>query len=144
MTNTATHSHQDVSEAMKDLASFPLLAAIYGRRSRRFAMGDVIPDGPLAYESKHEAMPLSDLERLHRAHIDGRVDRLALRHHPQRAVRAALRQLRRAAPAGARSRAPPASTRPSSSSPTTRGRTSSRPAMRARWSTRPTRRSRPS
>ncbi|HEX2084955.1 MAG TPA: hypothetical protein VHF89_04680, partial [Solirubrobacteraceae bacterium] len=57
------HDH-DVREAMQDLASFPLLAAIYGRRSRRFAMGDTIPDGPLAYESKHDPMPLSELERL--------------------------------------------------------------------------------
>src|SRR5688500_1311652 len=49
---------------MQDLASFPLLAAIYGRRSRRFAMGGAIPDGPLAYESTHDPVPLSDLERL--------------------------------------------------------------------------------
>ena len=57
------HDHS-VGEAMQDLASFPLLAAIYGRRSRRFAMGGAIPDGPLAYESKHDPVPLSDLERL--------------------------------------------------------------------------------
>src|SRR3712207_4249958 len=49
---------------MQDLASFPLLAAIYGRRSRRFAMGNVIPDGPLAYQSAHDPEPLSELERL--------------------------------------------------------------------------------
>ena len=57
MTDTATHPQHDVSEAMQDLASFPLLAAIYGRRSRRFAMGGAIPDGPLAYESAHAAEP---------------------------------------------------------------------------------------
>jgi hypothetical protein len=57
------HDH-NISEAMQDLASFPLLAAIYGRRSRRFAVGNTIPDGPLAYESRHDPMPLSELERL--------------------------------------------------------------------------------
>ena len=59
-----TAHDQNISEAMQELASFPLLAAIYGRRSRRFAMGGAIPDGPLAYESKHDPVPLSDLERL--------------------------------------------------------------------------------
>ncbi|HEV2999132.1 MAG TPA: hypothetical protein VGW75_00230 [Solirubrobacteraceae bacterium] len=55
--------HSD-AEALQDLAAFPLLAAIYGRRSRRFALGAAIPDGPLAYASRHEPEPLSELERL--------------------------------------------------------------------------------
>jgi hypothetical protein len=50
--------------ALQELAAFPLLEALHGRRSRRFALGDEIPDGPLAYKSKHDAMPLSDLERM--------------------------------------------------------------------------------
>ena len=57
-------STADVRGAMEDLAQFPLLAALYGRRSRRFALGGEIPDGPLAYTSKHDPVPLSDLERL--------------------------------------------------------------------------------
>jgi hypothetical protein len=54
-------------EALASLAGFPLLDAIFGRRSRRFPMGGEIPDGPLAYQSQHEHVPLSELER-HRDH----------------------------------------------------------------------------
>jgi hypothetical protein len=52
------------ADALQGLARFPLVAALLGRRSRRFAVGDEIPDGPLAYRSAHDPMPLSDLERL--------------------------------------------------------------------------------
>jgi hypothetical protein len=51
-------------EALSELAAFPLLEALYGRRSRRFALGDEIPDGPLAYRSRHEPLPLTELERM--------------------------------------------------------------------------------
>ncbi|MCP3141749.1 hypothetical protein [Pyxidicoccus xibeiensis] len=47
-----------------DVLSFPLLQALLGRRARRFSMGASIPDGPLAHTSRHEPMPLSELERL--------------------------------------------------------------------------------
>src|SRR3954463_10150079 len=53
-----------VRQALQDLAEFPLLDAIFGRRSRRFPLGGHIPDGVLAYRSRHAPMPLSDLERL--------------------------------------------------------------------------------
>ncbi len=43
---------------------FPLIEAIQGRRSRRFARGASIPDGPLAYTSKQDPAPLSDLEQM--------------------------------------------------------------------------------
>jgi hypothetical protein len=52
------------TEALRQLASFPLVEALFGRRSRRFALGDEIPDGPLAYKSRHQPVPLSDLERM--------------------------------------------------------------------------------
>ena len=52
------------TEALRELAAFPLLEALYGRRSRRFALGGEIPDGPLAYQSKHEPLPLTELERM--------------------------------------------------------------------------------
>jgi hypothetical protein len=52
------------AEGLRDLAAFPLVEALYGRRSRRFALGDEIPDGPLAYKSRHEPMPLTELERM--------------------------------------------------------------------------------
>jgi hypothetical protein len=48
---------------MDELAKFPLLDALFGRRARRFSVGMTIPDGPLAYESRHPAVPLNDLER---------------------------------------------------------------------------------
>ena len=54
----------ELREALDSLRSFPLLEALYGRRSRRFPLGGEIPDGPLAYRSQHEAVPLSDLERM--------------------------------------------------------------------------------
>ena len=52
------------AEALRELAGFPLLDALYGRRSRRFALGAQIPDGPLAYSSPHDPLPLSELERM--------------------------------------------------------------------------------
>ncbi|MGN6170282.1 MAG: hypothetical protein ACTHQQ_19240 [Solirubrobacteraceae bacterium] len=50
--------------ALQELAAFPLVEALYGRRSRRFALGAEIPDGPLAYRSEHDPLPLSELERM--------------------------------------------------------------------------------
>jgi hypothetical protein len=54
---------KQTSELIEELSKFPLLEALFGRRSRRFGLGMEIPDGPLAYRSQHEALPLSDLER---------------------------------------------------------------------------------
>jgi hypothetical protein len=48
---------------LDDLGRFPLLSAMFGRRSRRFGVGMSIPDGPLAHRSEHPPLPLSDLER---------------------------------------------------------------------------------
>ncbi len=47
-----------------DALEFPLVAALFGRRARRFSLGATIPDGPLAYSSRHEPLPLSELERM--------------------------------------------------------------------------------
>jgi hypothetical protein len=44
--------------------AFPLIEALHGRRARRFSYGAEIPDGPLAYRSHHEPMPLDDLETM--------------------------------------------------------------------------------
>ena len=46
------------------MRSFPLLEAVLGRRSRRFARGAVIPDGPFAFASRHDPMPLDELETM--------------------------------------------------------------------------------
>lgn len=48
--------------ALHQVSQFPLLEAIFGRRARRFGRGMEIPSGPLAYKSKLEPRPLSDLE----------------------------------------------------------------------------------
>lgn len=49
---------------VEDVLSFPLSAALFGRRARRFSMGAALPDGPLAYTSRHGSMPLSELEQM--------------------------------------------------------------------------------
>jgi hypothetical protein len=49
--------------ALIEAAQFPLLAAITGRRSRRFPVGGQIPDGALAFTSRRPVQPLSDVER---------------------------------------------------------------------------------
>src|SRR5215207_197384 len=54
----------DETEALREIAAFPLVEALYGRRSRRFALGSEIPDGPLAYRSSQEPLPLTELERM--------------------------------------------------------------------------------
>jgi hypothetical protein len=49
--------------ALAEVAHFPLLAAITGRRSRRFPVGGQIPSGALAYTSRRQVQPLSEVER---------------------------------------------------------------------------------
>jgi hypothetical protein len=51
-------------QALQDLLQFPFVDALFGRRSRRFFRGAEIPDGPLAYTSKYEPVPLTELEKL--------------------------------------------------------------------------------
>src|SRR6188472_3665920 len=41
---------------------YPLFEALYGRRSRRFAMGFEMNEGPFTYKSRHAPLPLSELE----------------------------------------------------------------------------------
>jgi hypothetical protein len=54
--------HRTSSELLRELESYPLLAALRDRRSRRFGRGMKIPSGPLAYESRQRAMPLTEDE----------------------------------------------------------------------------------
>lgn len=54
----------EVLQGFKEMLEFPLIETLLGRRSRRFALGDEIPDGPLKYKSRHEPVPLSELERM--------------------------------------------------------------------------------
>ena len=50
--------------ALTQLEKFPLVTALFGRRSRRFFRGAEIPDGPLAFKSRHGPMGLTELERM--------------------------------------------------------------------------------
>jgi hypothetical protein len=61
---TSTQRTSDEMALLEEVAAFPLVSALFGRRSRRFALGDEIPDGPLAYRSDREPVPLSELERM--------------------------------------------------------------------------------
>lgn len=54
----------DRARALERVAAFPLLEALFGRRSRRFGRGLSIPSGPLAYTSRHAPQPLDEDERL--------------------------------------------------------------------------------
>ncbi len=54
----------DMPKGLFDAVNFPLIEAIHGRRSRRFARGASIPNGPLAYTSKQKPEALSELEQM--------------------------------------------------------------------------------
>lgn len=53
-----------IPAGLEEAVGFPLIEALHGRRARRFALGDEIPDGPLAFKSKHNPIPLDDLEQM--------------------------------------------------------------------------------
>jgi hypothetical protein len=46
-----------------DVFRFPLMDALFGRRARRFGLGMTLPSGPLAYTSRSEPVPLTELEQ---------------------------------------------------------------------------------
>jgi hypothetical protein len=54
----------EAPEGLYEAMNFPLIEAIHGRRSRRFALGASIANGPLAYTSKHAPTALSELEKM--------------------------------------------------------------------------------
>lgn len=70
--------------ALAQLARFPLLAAMTGRRSRRFPVGGQIPDGVLAYTSRRPVQPLSEVERALLISVTGGVTgwNFGITHHP--------------------------------------------------------------
>jgi hypothetical protein len=49
---------------LDEVRTFPLIDALFGRRARRFSLGATIPDGPLAFASRHEPLPLTELEQM--------------------------------------------------------------------------------
>lgn len=57
-------SFSPLSRGLVEAASFPLIEAIHGRRSRRFAKGATIPNGPLAFASRQAPEALDPLEQM--------------------------------------------------------------------------------
>src|SRR5271165_1639560 len=57
-------SENSLPPGFQDMLEFGLIEALMGRRARRFFMGAEIPDGVLAYKSRHKPLPLSELEKL--------------------------------------------------------------------------------
>jgi hypothetical protein len=127
------------TEALRELAAFPVVEALFGRRSRRFALGDEIPDGPLAYRSSDEPLPLSELERMLVLSAMGGTTgwHYSITRHARYAPHISNYS---AAAAGRTFPSAAGSTPPSCSSPTTRACTSSPLVTPGRWSTRPSRR----
>src|SRR5436305_10910512 len=70
--------------ALADVARFPLLSAMTGRRSRRFPVGGQIPSGALAYNSRRPVQPLSEVERALLISVVGGVTgwNFGITHHP--------------------------------------------------------------
>lgn len=50
------------AEAVEAFFRYPLLDAVFNRRSRRFGLGMAIPDGPTRFKSEREPLPLDPLE----------------------------------------------------------------------------------
>lgn len=57
-------AEEGLPPGFQDMHRFGLIEALLGRRSRRFFRGAEIPDGVLAYKSRHDPEPLSELEKL--------------------------------------------------------------------------------
>jgi hypothetical protein len=57
-------NQKDYPPGLDDLRRFPFIEALFGRRARRFARGMSIPDGPFTFLSRHEPMPLTELEQI--------------------------------------------------------------------------------
>ena len=55
-------NHGDRNPA-KQLWEFPLIKALFGRRSRRFGLGMEFPPGPMAFKSRHEPVALTRHEQ---------------------------------------------------------------------------------
>jgi hypothetical protein len=57
-------SENSLPLGFQDMIEFGLVEALMGRRARRVFMGAEIPDGVLAYKSRYQPVPLSELEKL--------------------------------------------------------------------------------
>ena len=61
--NKEISDQKKLLHCLEQVSTFPLLSALMGRRSRRFAAGAHIESGPFAYKSKKPVHPLSEFER---------------------------------------------------------------------------------
>ena len=118
---------------MEDLLKFPFVDALFGRRSRRFFRGAEIPDGALAYKSRHPPLPLTELERL--LILTAAAGNTGWHHSITRHDRYAPHLANYPGAAGGRTFPSAAGfhTSRDCSSPTTAAPISSRPATRLRW-----------
>jgi len=57
--------------AVARMCEFPLVEAIFGRRSRRFPLGGHVPAGPLAYRSRHAPIDRMRKSRMRSAGAGG-------------------------------------------------------------------------
>jgi hypothetical protein len=120
---------------LQDVLQFPLVEALYGRRARRFSFGASIPDGPLAFTSRHDPLPLTELEQM--LVLTAAAGNTGWHYMIMRHARYAPTSLTTPPPPGVvPSPLPQVSTPAKSSSPTMRASTSSRPATPPRWSSR--------
>jgi hypothetical protein len=126
-------------EALRELEEFPLVEALFGRRSRRFSLGGEIPDGPLAYRSGHDPFPLDEPERMLILSAMGGTTgwHFSITRHARYGPHVPNYS---AAAAGRTFPPRPGSIPPSCSSPMTRACTSSRPGTPGRLSILPLRR----
>ncbi len=72
----------DEFDALRSAFEVPLAEAVFTRRSRRVGLGMQIPDGPLAYESPHAPVALSEMEEAFLVWIGTGVTGLALADLP--------------------------------------------------------------
>lgn len=68
----------DVPEGLRDALDFPLVDAVFSRRSRRFGLGMELTHGPLAHRSDHDPHPLSEIEEAFLAWVGTGVTGLAM------------------------------------------------------------------
>jgi hypothetical protein len=54
--------NQALENKLNEFLKFPLSEAA-GRHARRFCVGAEIPDGVLSFRSKHDPLPLSEIEQ---------------------------------------------------------------------------------
>lgn len=69
-------------DAFNEALEVPLAEAVFTRRSRRVGLGMRVPDGPLAYDSPHLPVPLSELEEAFLVWLGTGVTGLALADLP--------------------------------------------------------------